>query len=102
MPSLQGNWYEARSIATTSETSLPRIARITTSGVRSSGAVAIGGALRQLLVHAAGKFKVFPRLALVGRRAQQVSGMIRDYERSLALAEVMHAPPQPAEGCIGA
>src|SRR5215468_3726358 len=101
MPSLQGNWYEPRSITTTSGTSLPRIARITSSGANSSGAVAIGGALRYLLVHAAGKFQVFPRLALIGRGAQQICGMIRDYQRSLEFPEMMHPPPEPAEGCIG-
>src|SRR2546430_10730465 len=74
--------------------------RITTSGevFSSSGAVAISHcALGQLLVHAAGKFQVFPCLALVRRRAQQISGMIRHHQRGVQLTKTMHLPPQPAE-----
>src|SRR4029077_10671406 len=104
IPSLQGNWYEERSISTTSATSVARMGRITTSGevFSSSGAVAISQcALAQLLVHAAGKLQVFPCLALVRGRAQQISGMIRHHQRGVQLTETMHLGPQPAERHAG-
>src|SRR6202035_5423763 len=100
IPSLQGNWYEERSISATSATSVARMGRITASGevFSSSGAVAISHcAWHKLLVHAAGKFQVFPCLALVRRRAQQISGMIRHHQRGVQLTETMHLAPQPAE-----
>src|SRR5215469_12170800 len=100
IPSLQGNWYEARSIMTTSATSVERMGLITTSGRSSSGAVAIG-ALYQLLVHAARKLEILPRLALVRRGSQKVGGMIRNDERHMQLAEGVYRPTQPRERCVG-
>src|ERR1700686_5857256 len=85
---------------TTSATSVARMGRITTSGevFSSSGAVAISdSALAQLLVHAAGKFQVVPCLALVRRRAQQISGMIRHHQRGVQLTETGPLAPKPAE-----
>src|SRR5215469_18717499 len=100
IPSLQGNWYEARSIMTTSLTSVARMGLIITSGRSSSGAVAIG-ALCQLLVHAARKLEVLPRLALVCRSTQEVGRMIRNDERCVQLAEGMHPPAQPCKRRVG-
>src|SRR5579863_4837769 len=90
MPSLQGNWYEARSSATTPATSASVMGRITTSGADwiSSGEVAIGTyEIRQLSEHAARKLQVLPCLPLVRGCAQEVSRMIRHYERSVQLTK---------------
>src|SRR5467141_1619213 len=103
MPSLQGNWYDARSIATTSATSVSTIGRMRTSGAdsSSSGAVAIvTDAFRQLPEHAACEFQVLPRLALVRGGQQEIGGMIRHYEWCIQLAEVVHLATQPAEGHV--
>src|ERR1700683_2920237 len=101
MPSLQGNWYEGRSMATTSVTSGARIGRIAICGAKenSSGAVAMSGhvLLDQPLIEAAGKLKILPRLALVGGCAQQVRRMIRHHQRGFELAEVMHLAAQARE-----
>src|ERR1700751_4986272 len=75
---------------------------MTSSGESSSGAVAmVGRALHQFLVHAAGEFQIFPRLALIRRRTQQVSGMISHYQRSVELAEIMHPAAQSSEWRVG-
>src|SRR3569833_2779655 len=100
MPSLQGNWYEARSSVTTPMTSASVIGRITTSGAdwTSSGEVAIDTyAIRQLSEDAARKLQVLPRLALIRRRAQEIGRMIRHYERSIQLTEIVHFSAQSAE-----
>src|SRR5689334_17858634 len=105
IPSLHGNWYDARSNATTADTSASVMGRITTSGAdcSSSGEVAIGTyTARQLSEHAARKLQVFPGLPLVCGRAQQIGRMIRHYERSIQLAEVVHLAAQPAQGQVGA
>src|SRR3569833_2949228 len=105
IPSLHGNWYEARSSATTAATSASVMGRITTSGAdcSSSGEVAIGTyAARQLSEHAARELQVFPSLPLVRGRAQQVGRMIRHYERSIQLAIVVHLAAQPAQRQVGA
>src|SRR4029077_5374570 len=63
---------------------------------RSSGAVAIErSALDELLVHAAGKLQVLPRLALLRGRTQEVSRMIRDEKRRIT--EAVHLAAQPPE-----
>src|SRR5580698_7904065 len=96
IPSLQGNWSAPLSSATTPPTSVSVMGRITTSGAacRSSGEVAIGTyAIRQLSEHAACKLKVLPGLRLVSRCPQEIGGMIRDNERCIKLAEVMHLAP---------
>src|SRR6185437_12659505 len=83
MPSLQGNWYEARSSVTTPVTSASVIGRITTSGAdwSSSGEVAIDTyAIRQLSEHPARKLQVFPCLPLICGCTQEISRMIRHYE----------------------
>src|SRR6516162_9722151 len=85
---------------TTSATSVARMGRITTSGRSSSGAVAIV-ALYQLLVEAARKLEVLPRLTLVARSTQKVGRMIRNDERCLHLAEGMHPPTQPRKRRVG-
>src|SRR6185312_1174046 len=105
MPSLHGNWYDARSSATTADTSASVMGRITTSGAdcSSSGEVAIGTyAARQLSEHAARKLQVFPGLPLVRGGAQQIGRMIRHYEWSIQLTKVVHLAAQPAQGKVGA
>src|SRR5262249_499717 len=72
----------------------------TTSGRSSSGAVAIGP-LYQLLVHAARKLEVLPRLALVRRGTQKVGRMIRNDERRVQLAEGGPPAAQPRERRVG-
>src|SRR6202034_1198886 len=112
MPSLQGNWYEARSTATTSLRSPTRIGRICSSGAEesSSGAVAMdsgacgqgyGHLCGELLEYVAGKLQVLPRLALVPGGAQRGGGMIRHDQWCVQLAEVVHPPAQPCERGIG-
>src|SRR5690348_9737491 len=105
MPSLHGNWYEARSTAKTSATSASVMGRMRISGAASSssGAMAIFGyACRQLPEHAACEFQVLPRLALVGRVSQEVGGMIRHHEGCVQLAEPMHPAAQPGQGLLRA
>src|ERR1700730_8687074 len=103
IPSLQGNWYEPLSSATTPTTSISVMGRITTSGAdcSSSGEVAIGTyAIRQLSEDAACKLQVLPRLRLVSRLAQEICRMIRDNERGIKLAEVVYLAPQAAQGQV--
>src|SRR6185437_1945257 len=99
MPSLQGNWYEARSTAKTSATSASVMGRMPISGATSSssGAIAIVGSCRQLPKHATRELQVLPRLALVRRVAQEIGGMIRHHEGCVQLAELVHPATQPAQ-----
>src|ERR1700735_3514490 len=97
MPSVQGNWYDARSIPMTSPTSASRMGRTTGSPACAnwSGAVAIvdgRSSLREPFKNTAGELQILPRLALVFRFAQQIGRMIRDDQRRLKRAELKHLP----------
>src|ERR1700722_2559453 len=104
MPSLHGNWYEARSTAMTSETSFSAMGRMRMSGTASSssGAVAIETCVALLgwvepLKYASCELQVLPRLALVARSAQKVGGMIRHNQWSIKLTEVVDLPTQTTQ-----
>src|SRR6185312_2957869 len=72
--------------------------RITTSGTaaNSSGAVA-KVAKPYLPEHAPCELQVFPCLALVARISQQVSRMIRHYERRIQLTKMVHLAPESSK-----
>src|ERR1700723_1319068 len=91
MPSLQGNWYPARSIAPTTGTSSSFIGRISTASSSRSRLTL------DTATYLTGELKVLPRLALLGRLTQEISWMIRYHQRHARGAEMMHLPPQAPE-----
>src|SRR5580704_1562293 len=95
MPSLQGNWYPARSMAPTTGTSSSFIGRISTAASSRSRLTL------DTATHLTGELKVLPRLALLSRRAQEIGGVIRYHQRHARGAEMMHLTPQAPEGDIG-
>src|SRR5580693_4652345 len=51
--------------------------------------------------HLARELQIFPRLALIGRGTQQISGMLRYHQRHVGETERMHLQAQPSQGGIG-
>src|ERR1700679_2222592 len=50
----------------------------------------------------AGEFQIFPRLALIARRAQQICGMIRHNQAHPGATKMVHLPAQAPQGDVGA
>src|SRR5271155_360107 len=96
MPSLQGNWYAARSMATITGTSSSCMGLISTDP-NSSSCLTL-----DTRANLAGEFQIFPCFALVGRRAQKIGWMISDDQRYLGVAEPVHLLPQSAQCHLGA
>src|ERR1700684_373524 len=91
IPSLQGNWYAARSMATITGTSSSCMGLISTEA-NSTSCLTL-----DTRAYLTGEFQILPRFALVGRRAQQVARVIGHDQRHLGKSEAMHLLPQPAQ-----
>src|ERR1039457_3962207 len=85
IPSLHGNWYPARSMATTRGTSRSFIGRI------SSAAGSASCLTLDTREDPACEFQIVPGLALFAWATQQVGGMIGHDERPTSRAEMVDA-----------
>src|SRR5258708_9261059 len=96
MPSLQGNWYAAFSIAATTGMSSSCMERTSTRANATSIFTL------DTRAHVAREFQIFPGLAFVRRRSQQIGRMIGHHQTHLSEAEAMHLLAQGAQGLVGA